>query len=67
MSSKPVLIFVIAFVLFSCSNNGVTPEESIAQFSNLEVGNYWIYEWYELDPSGNETQLPEVDSVIIQN
>lgn len=33
---------------------------------NLRVGNYWVYDWFEIDLNNNATLLDRTDSVIIE-
>jgi len=36
-----------------------------ANYFPLEIGNYWIYEHFDLDSLGNETERNRTDSVIL--
>jgi hypothetical protein len=52
-------------------NEPETPEETPSvvaypNYSNLKIGNYWIYQRFELDGSGGETPLAVIDSCYIQ-
>jgi hypothetical protein len=38
-----------------------------ADYSKLKVGNYWIYQRYELDSLGNETVLNVIDSCYVKS
>ncbi len=31
----------------------------------MEIGSYWVYENYKIDAEGEETKLPELDSVVV--
>ncbi|MBI3519773.1 MAG: hypothetical protein HY062_10505 [Bacteroidetes bacterium] len=35
-------------------------------YSNLKTGNYWIYQRFQIDGTGNETALPIIDSCYIE-
>jgi hypothetical protein len=56
------LIMAVAF-LSSCKKE----EDSITKFSYLplNIGNYWIYQEFMIDTSGNETANSIIDSAII--
>tara|TARA_B100001109_G_scaffold243092_2_gene228602 strand:+ start:2116 stop:2754 length:639 start_codon:yes stop_codon:yes gene_type:complete len=63
---------IIALTLFSCKKdeeNTVQVETQNTPISPnyfpLEVGNYWVYENYSVDTSGNETNLNKQDSVRV--
>jgi|GEM_PF-325311 len=42
------------------------PSTTYSNYSNLKVGNYWIYQRFEIDSSGNATPLAIVDSCYIE-
>lgn len=70
-------ILLIAFCLFytSCkkednvnnnnNNNNSSNANVSADFMPLAVGNYWVYEWYEIDSNGVEAYYNKRDSVYI--
>jgi hypothetical protein len=61
-----VLLLAVLLLLISCENESVTPNNPIANLMNLKVGNYWVYDWYEIDATnGNATNLNKRDSLII--
>jgi len=63
-SNRLILISIILF-LFSCKRN----EEVIRTYPNysqLKVGNYWIYKDFEIDEFGNERELNRYDSCYIE-
>lgn len=71
--SVTILFIIISF--FSCKKDKkVEPDEEISSpssinypnYSNLKVGNYWIYQRFEIDGSGNETPLSIIDSCYIE-
>ena len=59
------LCLVSISLFFGCSSDEVTPSTSILDFVNIEVGNYWIYEWYEIEPDGTTSSFNTRDSLII--
>lgn len=62
----PGCIFFSVFLLFSCNSQGDIPTStSYPNYMPLAVGNYWIYEDYDVDSLGNERQTKIVDSVYI--
>jgi len=56
------LIMAAAF-LISCEQETDKVNEII--YFPLEIGNYWIYQHYDIDSSGNETQKSLMDSILI--
>ena len=70
----PCLILV--FNLSSCKKDTAKEPEmepelpvsptTFPNYSNLRVGNYWIYQRFEIDGSGNETPLALIDSCFIE-
>ncbi len=62
----PILLLLI---LSACQKDdeGITPPiASNLNYSQLKVGNYWIYERYRLDTNGVETSLNITDSSYIE-
>jgi hypothetical protein len=71
----------ISFVLLSLSTLAACQQEdedvvaplpeppaqnlSIAAFSNLAVGNYWVYQRYRVDSADNVAQVLSLDSIFI--
>lgn len=51
---------------YACSEEELSPTASILEFANLEVGNYWIYDWYEITPDGQESSYATRDSIFIE-
>jgi len=58
---------VIIILLSSCNkDDGSTPSGSQPlNYLPLKVGNYWIYQHYDIDTSGNETMTARIDSMVI--
>lgn len=50
----------------SCSDEELpTTTHDVIEFTNLKVGNYWVYEWIEIEPDGSESSFNKRDSVYI--
>jgi len=63
---KLSLFGITAFLLMiSCAENNNNNYLPANDFAQLRVGNYWIYEWYEIDTNGVRTQFHGIDSVYI--
>ncbi len=66
-----IAIAVIALAIVSCQKDepGVVslPSPVISNYSNLDSGNYWVYERIQLDTSGNHVGQPSgLDSVWVE-
>lgn len=56
----------LLIIISSCSSEEeIVLVEQVNDFTMLEVGNYWIYEWYEIEPNGVTTILDRSDTVYI--
>lgn len=66
---KPILLILcsLTILLFtSCSDDDAQPVvETLSDYINFEVGNYWVYEWYEIQPDGTESSFAKRDSLYI--
>lgn len=61
-----LLLLATTFAIYSCTENSsdiVTPAQS--DYLKLKTGNYWIYEFYRVDSTGNATKLTATDSAHI--
>lgn len=45
------------------SSNAV--ENLTFEYANLEIGNYWIYDWYTVMPDGSESLFNKTDSLFV--
>lgn len=55
MRSLKATLLIFGFtLLFSCSKEEVSIPVDIVSFANLEVGNYWVYDWYKISEMGEE-------------
>jgi len=65
------VLSAFAFLLIlinSCSKVeeiDTSPQETHLQHFPLKTGNYWIYQHYEIDTSGEEKKISTIDSVVI--
>lgn len=61
---KICLAFTAVVLLCSCKkeNTGV----NTTNYSQLEVGNYWVYQRFDVDVSGNASPRNEYDSCYIE-
>ncbi len=68
-------VFSIVICLYSCKKDTKsepveevqsTPATTYPNYSNLKVGNYWIYQRFQIDGAGNETALSIIDSCYIE-
>jgi hypothetical protein len=64
---KLVLIVGVIGCLFSCEKNDKKDEigNLNSAYLPMSVGNYWIYQIYDLDSYGNENQTNTFDSTVI--
>lgn len=58
-------------LLASCSNHDSDVPEprlliTVSEFSQLKVGNYWIYDWYEIQPDASENAIELRDTFRIE-
>ena len=71
-----ISLCIAAISLCSCKKEKKAPEEeapveattptTYPNYSNLKVGNYWIYERFVVDPSGNATSINIIDSCYVE-
>lgn len=62
-------LFFLAMVLsafFACRDEDDDSGIAYADYTNLQVGNYWIYERYSLDTNGVYTSLNAFDTVFVE-
>lgn len=64
---KLVAIAFVVITISSCQKHDPTPDETSLKsvYLPLTVGNYWIYEHFEVESNGNETKLSFQDSLVI--
>jgi hypothetical protein len=71
-----IFIFCVSIGFYSCKKDRATePDDlqenpttpaSVPNYSALKAGNYWIYERFEVDQTGNSTSLNIIDSCYIE-
>jgi len=59
INMKSLLTLSLFCILISaCTHDTVSPtlevdQELASNYTHMEVGNFWVYDWYEIDPEGN--------------
>lgn len=69
LNKSLILLVIISFALSCKKEQPKIPEPSpitYPDYGQLKVGNYWIYERFEIDTNGNETQLGVIDTCFIE-
>jgi hypothetical protein len=71
MNLKHILmLFVMAVFAISCDDDdNVTPGPPnvvYSDYSSLKVGNYWVYQRFNIDNAGNETATTTFDSCYVE-
>ncbi|MBP6511704.1 MAG: hypothetical protein KA347_03420 [Bacteroidia bacterium] len=61
-----ILIGVVLTTSISSCKKDSTPPTNSPNFTQLKVGNYWIYERFNIDSSGNATATGIIDSCYIE-
>lgn len=61
-------LFIGALLLVSCKKDKQTPanEVSYPDYARLKVGNYWIYQQFDIDSSGNASPGSVFDSCFVE-
>jgi hypothetical protein len=60
------LFFAVCALLLSCRHEHVQPIQQYLNYSQLKVGNYWIYQRFQTDYNGVETPLNVYDSCYVE-
>ena len=61
------IVIAVSIIAISCDDENITSPSPIVNLMNLKVGNYWVYDWYEVNiTSGVVTNLNKRDSIIIE-
>ncbi|MEQ8715923.1 MAG: hypothetical protein RIC80_23115 [Cyclobacteriaceae bacterium] len=67
MKNYITFISLVAFTgFYACSDEELPPTTSVIEFTNLKVGNYWVYDWYEITPDGQASPFNLKDSLTIE-
>ncbi|WP_018343379.1 hypothetical protein [Cytophaga aurantiaca] len=62
-----LLAALMPAMIFSCKrNNEPTPSVTYPNFSQLKVGNYWIYEQFDISSTGDATSRNIFDSCYVE-
>ncbi len=59
-----ITAIIISLMLFSCSSDSTNPSKT-KDYLPFDIGNYWIYNIYELDGNSNPIKHLGVDSIIV--
>jgi hypothetical protein len=51
--------------LSGCKSGTTSPSDTTPDYMPMKTGNYWVYERYDLDSSGNRSGGPYTDSVVV--
>lgn len=64
---KKILLSLFSiFIFLSCTENNNPPDEEEINFLPLKTGNYWIYDFWELDSEKNKLEnTAAIDSMVI--
>jgi len=68
-------LLIVAFsvlLLTACSDDPIAPTiapdvygETVTDYTSHDIGDYWVYDWYNVTPDGTETLLDKRDSVYV--
>ena len=67
-TNRKMILFsvsIISLLFISCTTNNDVDEKVDPNYFPMNVGNYWIYNYYEIDSLGNEKQIEGYDSILI--
>lgn len=68
MKFKIYYILVVIALIFSCKKEKNQPKEVVkySNYSNLKIGNQWIYQVFEYDGKGKITPLDIYDTTVLE-
>jgi len=71
MKQKTIFLSValMTTMIYSCKKDKdptTTPSITYPNFSQLKVGNYWVYEQFDIDATGNATSKNIFDSCYVE-
>ena len=70
MNHKTLFLFValLTATIYSCKKDiePMTPATSYPNFSQLKVGNYWVYEQFDISSTGIATSRNIFDSCYVE-
>jgi hypothetical protein len=63
------IALLLVFVFFmSCKKDDENNNQNSTKptsYTPLSIGNYWVYENHKIEPNGNDSLLPGLDSIIV--
>ena len=67
MKGTTLILFgvLMTFIFTSCTKDSTTQTPS-PNFTQLKVGNYWVYERFNVDASGTATATGILDSCYVE-
>jgi hypothetical protein len=60
---------LMTLLVYSCkkdNDSGAIPDVVYPNYSQLKVGNYWVYEQFDIDNAGNATSKNTFDSCYVE-
>ena len=60
------VIIITAILATACSKDSNTSPGSSPDYTPMKVGNYWVYQRFDIDSAGNATSTSAYDSVYIE-
>jgi hypothetical protein len=75
MKTIKLILCLFILVLVNCKKKSAaeslpeiitTEEKTYSTYSNLKVGNYWIYKYYQVEADGESSPLPGQDSTYVE-
>lgn len=65
---KLLALTILSLTVLSCKKENITPTEieptNPGYFHVHTAGSYWVYDWYQVDSTGNETLIPQWKDTI---
>jgi hypothetical protein len=62
-----LLLALMMILTYSCKKEtGNTTDHLYPNFSQLKIGNYWVYEYFDIDQNGSATSRNVIDSCYIE-
>jgi hypothetical protein len=70
MKRSVVYLILISICISACKKEDSTPQPQPSgpvpgNYTPLTIGSYWVYDWYQVDSSGNSTFMNKTDSMYI--
>ena len=64
---KAIFLTSLILLIFSCKKDNVTKTPSVNDYFPMKIGNYWVYQEYQIDTNAIEKPLNYIDSIFISN